>query len=226
MYNIQFSLDNHSPISPSYYIPLYEYPIGILRALPPISDTYGTGIYFEENQYYCGKPMPLDVLKQATYAIKRTAMQNIYRDFTNEYRGLEPYIRLDSINLTLINRKYSGDGVLPNSFEYFPKGSTPIEPRNFDVMNEFTFPDSRNSGWRQYYPFTQLGQEYFYVKKWYYPNSQFAFNIFNDPYQFHKPSLGIYIKNLQLPILIIQIMSQEKGSFLKLWIYTDLPNKI
>jgi len=194
LYNIQFSLDNRSPISPSYYIPLYEYPIGILRALPPISDTYGTGIYFEENQYYCGKPMPLDVLKQATYAIKRTALQNIYRDFTNEYRGLEPYIRLDSINLTLINRKYSGDGVLPNSFEYFPKGSTPIEPRNFDEMNEFTFPDSRNSGWRQYYPFTQLGQEYFYVKKWYYPNSQFAFNIFNDPYQLHKPSLGIYIK--------------------------------
>lgn len=194
LYNLQFSLEKSDPTSSGYYVPLYEYPIGILRALPPISDTYGTGIYFEENEYFCGKPMPLDVLKQASYAIKRNALQNIYRDFTSEYRGLEPYVRLDSINLTLVNRMYSGDG-LPTSFVYFPKGATPIEPRNYDIMNEFTFPDSRNSGWRNYYPFTQLGQEFFYVKKWYYPNSVYAENIFGDVFaQRNKPALGIYIK--------------------------------
>ncbi|WP_104385564.1 hypothetical protein [Sphingobacterium sp. HMA12] len=194
LYNIQFGLDYSAPISPSYYIPLYEYPIGILRALPPISDNYGTGIYFEENEFYCGKPSPLGTLKQATWAIKRNALENIYRDFTSEYRGLEPYVRLDSINLTLLNRKYFNDG-LPNSFLYFPSGGVG-EPRIYDALNEYTFQDSKNSGWRNYYPFTQLGQDYFYVKKWYYPNYIYADYIFNDGSltQKNKPSLGIYIK--------------------------------
>ena len=194
LYNIQFGLDNSAPISPSYYIPLYEYPIGILRALPPISDNYGTGIYFEESEFRCGKPKPLDLLKQASWAIKRNALENIYRDFTSEYRGLEPYVRLDSINLTLLNRKYSNDG-LPNSFLYFPSGDIG-EPRIYDALNEYTFQDSKNSGWRNYYPFTQLGQDYFFVKKWYYSNGITASNIFNDlsPNQRNKPSLGIYIK--------------------------------
>ncbi|VTR44465.1 Uncharacterised protein [Sphingobacterium thalpophilum] len=196
LYNIQFYTGNNS-LSPSYYVPLYDYTIGLIPVFESengINSNWALHLKYDEILYQCHNGWPYEPVRQGQFSIQEQSIFPILSHFTNdEVSDLVNRVRLDSVKLTLLNRRDFGDGYA-NSFNYMPyKVFDKYEP-----YNEGITVNSVNSGWRKFFPYYQQSpSSIFYIKKFYHDqyanNTGYYSNGFTTDQKF-RPAIGIYIK--------------------------------
>ncbi|GEM_PF-1220130 len=196
LYNIQFYTGSNS-LSSSYYVPLYDYVIGLIPVFESEkgnNSNWALHLKYDETLFQCRNEWPYEPVRQGQFSIQEQSIFPILSHFTNdEVSDLVNHVRLDSVKLTLLNRRDFGDG-LSNSFNYMPyKVFEKYEPYNEGITI-----NSANSGWRKFYPYYQQApSSIFYIKKFY--HDQYANNTgyYSDGFttdQKFRPAVGIYIK--------------------------------
>lgn len=194
LYNIQFYTGKDG-LSPSYYVPLYDYAIGLILLFESEKGdlrNFALNLRFDENYYQCSNAWPYERVRQGQFSIKKQPIFRIISQFENdEVSDLVNHVRLDSVKLTLLNRKNFGDGHI-GSFQFIRSFS------KYELYNEGVTNSSVNSGWREFYPNMQRAHPSdFFIKKFYYPHDVIAgghYSVGGKTDQRYRPAIGIYIK--------------------------------